>query len=153
MRVDRHYYTGIKIDLSCMSMLHGCYLRSRYMIKSVWVYIDQSRTSTHNSSRSTNNCIERYLQSVVGNIMDEDNRGRLTNLQYVRLGKAISIHNMESIALGYFNIDEETIKNLHYEHRGNAEAFNRDILKMWANMHSDSNQVKVSFYSLQGKLV
>ena len=68
---------------------------------------------------------------------------QLTNLQYVRLGRAISSLNMESIALGYLNFDDETIKNLHYEHRGNAEAFNRDILKRWAYQNPSPDQVKV----------
>ena len=74
---------------------------------------------------------------------ESDEKQYLTNHQYVQLGRAISSPNMESIALGYLNFDEETIKNLHYEHRGNAEAFNRDILKRWANHNSGSHQVKV----------
>ena len=74
--------------------------------------------------------------------------GRLTNLHYVRLGRAISTPDMESIALGYLNFDDETIKNLHYERRGNAEAFNRDILKRWAYQNPGPDQVKVRFILL-----
>ena len=62
---------------------------------------------------------------------DRDVSG-LSNRQYVLLGRSISSPDMESIALGYLNFDEETIKSLRYEHRGNAEAFNRDILRRWA---------------------
>ena len=59
----------------------------------------------------------------------EAGSGQLTNRQFVQLGRAISSPDMESIALGYLQFDEEIIKSLHYEHRGNAEAFNRDILR------------------------
>ena len=38
--------------------------------------------------------------------------GWLTNNQYVRLAEAISGHNMETIAQGYFNIDSETIPSI-----------------------------------------
>ena len=69
--------------------------------------------------------------------------GQLTNHQYVQLGRAISRPDMESIALGYLNFDDETIKSLRYEHRGNYEAFNRHILKRWANKNPGSDQVKV----------
>ena len=72
-----------------------------------------------------------------------DQDRQLTNRHYVRLGRAISSPNMESIALGYLNFDDETIKNLHFEHRGNAEAFNRDILKRWAYQNPGPDQVKV----------
>ena len=70
--------------------------------------------------------------------------GLLTNEYIVQLGRAISSPDMESIAVGYFKIDEETIKNLRYEHRGNAEAFNRGVLKLWANQNPGSDQVEVS---------
>ena len=73
----------------------------------------------------------------------EERSRQLTNLQYVGLGRAISSPNMESIALGYLSFDDETVKNLHYGHRGNAEAFNRDILKRWAYQNPAPDQVKV----------
>ena len=75
--------------------------------------------------------------------MEDGPIGQLTNRQYVHLGQTISSSDLESIALGYFNIEKETIKNLHYEHRGNAEAFNRDVLKRWAYQNPGSGQVKV----------
>ena len=78
-----------------------------------------------------------------GNESPEESSGRLTNRHYVRLGRAISSPDMESIALGYLNINEEIIKSLRYEHRGNSEAFNRDILKKWAYRNPGANQVEV----------
>ena len=68
---------------------------------------------------------------------------QLTNRHYVRLGRAIASPDTESIALGYLNFDDEIIKNLHFEHRVNAEAFNRDILKRWAYQNPGPDQVKV----------
>ena len=67
----------------------------------------------------------------------------LSNRQYVLLGRSIASPDMESIALGYLNFDEETIKNLRYENRDNAEAFNRDILKRWAYQNPGPDQVEV----------
>ena len=72
--------------------------------------------------------------------------GRLSKRQYVRLARAISSPDMESIALGYLNTEEETVKNLRYEHRGNAEAFNRDILMRWAYQNPGSDQVQVKIF-------
>ena len=40
------------------------------------------------------------------------------------------------------DIDDVTIKNLQYENRDDAEAFNREIIRRWANRHPD-NQLKV----------
>ena len=82
-------------------------------------------------------------------VMTEDcEEGQLTNRQYVQLGRAIASPDMESIALGYLNIDKARIKSLKTEHRENTEAFNRDIIELWANKNPDSNGVKVGFYFL-----
>ena len=75
--------------------------------------------------------------------------GRLTNLQHVRLGRAISSSDMESIALGYMNIDKAVIKSLKDTHRGNTEAFNRDIIELWANRNSGPDQIKVRLIFLK----
>ena len=69
----------------------------------------------------------------------------LTNRQIVRLGFAISRRDMESIALGYMNIDDEEIKALHREHRENPAAFNRDILR-WAYNNPGPDQVQVIIF-------
>ena len=66
----------------------------------------------------------------------------VTPQQIVRLAAAISADNMASIAEGYMDIDDTTIKNLQYENRGKAEAFNREMIRHWANRNPD-NQVQV----------
>ena len=68
--------------------------------------------------------------------------GKLTPRQVVRLAETISADNMTSIAEGYMDIDDATIKNLQYENKDNAEAFNRGIIRHWANKHR-SNQLEV----------
>ena len=70
----------------------------------------------------------------------------ITNRQYVNLGSAISRPNMESIALGYLNIEQETIDSLKVKHREDIEAFNRDILRTWAYKTAVPDQVKVRGY-------
>ena len=73
----------------------------------------------------------------------EGKRGQqLTRKQIVHLAAAISADNMASIAEGYLDIDDTTIKNLQYENKDNAEAFNREIIRRWAKRHPD-NQLEV----------
>ena len=79
--------------------------------------------------------------------------GQLTNRQYMQLGRAISSPDMESIALGYLQFDEEIIKSLRHENRGNFEAFNRDIIKRWANKNSGSDQVRVRAFKNRELLI
>ena len=76
---------------------------------------------------------------------------RLTNRQIVRLAAAISTDNLESIAEGYMGIEPETVKNLQDENRGKAQAFNRAILRYWANKHPE-NQVQVGWTHFNFKL-
>ena len=71
--------------------------------------------------------------------------GQLTNNQIVRLAAAISGRDMESIALGYLEIEEETIKNFKDARRDNMEAFNRDLIRLWANKNCRTNQCQVSY--------
>ena len=66
----------------------------------------------------------------------------LTPKQIVRLASAISADNMESIAEGYLDLSPETIKNIRRD-ASNSEAFNRDVIRHWANKNSD-DQVDVS---------
>ena len=58
-----------------------------------------------------------------------DDSGQLTRKQIVRLAAAISADNMAAIAEGYMEISDEIIKNLQYENKGQAQAFNREIIK------------------------
>ena len=66
-----------------------------------------------------------------------------TRRQIVRLAAAISADNMASIAEGYLDISDETVKNKKFENKDSAEAFNREILKYWLNRNSGPNQAKV----------
>ena len=74
--------------------------------------------------------------------------GQLTNNQIVRLAAAISSRDMESIALGYLGIEEETIKNFKDARRDNLEAFNRDIIQHWVYKNPEEDQVGVRKNSL-----
>ena len=68
---------------------------------------------------------------------------QLTNKQIVRLASAISAKKMAAIAEGYMDIDGATIKNKKYENKDDAEAFNREIIKLWL-YKNPYDQVKVS---------
>ena len=67
---------------------------------------------------------------------------QLTRKQIVRLASAISANNMESIAEGYMDISDETIKNIRRD-TSSSEAFNRDILRQWT-YKNPNDQIKVS---------
>ena len=66
----------------------------------------------------------------------------LTPRQIVRLARTISADNMAAIAEGYMDIDEVTIKHTERD-TTNAEAFNREIIKIWANKNP-KNRAQVS---------
>ena len=70
--------------------------------------------------------------------------GQLKNNQIVRLARAISSRDMESIALGYLDIEDETIRNIKAARHGDMEGFNRDVIKTWLNMNSGIDQREVS---------
>ena len=72
----------------------------------------------------------------------EGDTGRLIPRQIVRLAHTISADNMAAIAEGYMGIDEVTIKHTERD-TTNAEAFNRQIIKLWANKNP-KNQAQVS---------
>ena len=61
----------------------------------------------------------------------------------VKLAAAIAANDMKMIAKGYMDITPETIKNIQYETGWDAEAFNRAIIRLWANKNSGPEQVKV----------
>ena len=81
---------------------------------------------------------------------NEKSKGRLTNNQIVRLAAAMSSRDMESIALGYLDIEDETIKNAKYENKDNAEAFNRDIIRRWTHQNPGHMQTQVSQHLCSG---
>ena len=70
---------------------------------------------------------------------------QLTNNQIVRLARIISSRDMESIALGYLEIDDPKIKNIKHENRDNMEAFNREIIRHWMHKNPEPNQLQVCF--------
>ena len=79
--------------------------------------------------------------------------GNLTSYQYVRLGQVIACSHMESIALGYLDIDEEKIKNLKAARRDDTEGFVRDLIKEWAYRNPNNQiQVRTYFYDNEPKL-
>ena len=71
----------------------------------------------------------------------------LTPRQIVRLAAAISADNMAAIAEGYMEISNETVKNLQYENKAQAQAFNREVIRYWVNTNSGTDQVQVSYTS------
>ena len=71
------------------------------------------------------------------------NKGRLDTRQRVRLANAISGRDMETIALGYLGFEDEELKSLIDEHKGQAQRINRDILQKWCNKNSGDTQTKV----------
>ena len=73
-------------------------------------------------------------------------QGGLTNAHIVSLGREISCQNIESIALGYLGFDQDVIDSLKSAHRENTEAFNRDILRRWANQNPGNDQVQVALF-------
>ena len=83
--------------------------------------------------------------------------GQLTNNQIVRLARAVSSRDMESIALGYLGIEEEATKNFKDARRDNMEAFNRDIIQHWGHKNPEPNRMQVSpsklFYNNGGDVV
>ena len=68
--------------------------------------------------------------------------GHVTRKQIVRLAAAISADNMESIAEGYMDMDNETVKNIRRD-ASNSEAFNRDVIRYWTNKNSGPSQNRV----------
>ena len=73
------------------------------------------------------------------NYGDGDN---LTGPQYMRLGQVISCSSIETIALGYFDIKIDRIKQLKDSRKDDPQGFVRDVINEWACRHPD-NQVQV----------
>ena len=81
------------------------------------------------------------------NKMTEE-EGYLTTRQITRLAPVISITNMETIALRYLELEEEGIESLRVEKKDQYEAFNRAVLREWANKNSTPKQVKVQYLEM-----
>ena len=84
-----------------------------------------------------------YARDTHREMASKGNTGQLTQLQIVRLAAKIAAKNMAPIAEGYMGIDEATIENKKYENKDDADAFNRAMLRTWANRNPE-NQVHVN---------
>ena len=52
----------------------------------------------------------------------DGNTGQLMRRQIVRLAASVAADNMESIAEGYLDMDNETVKNIWRQNQGKVEA-------------------------------
>ena len=75
----------------------------------------------------------------------DDSKRRLSNKQVASVAEAISPKDMKTIAMGYMDINPETIETIHDENPRNLAGFKREILRIWMNRHSRGDQVKVSW--------
>ena len=80
---------------------------------------------------------------------NEETYGNLTGYQCVRLGQVISCSNMESIALGYLNINRDKIKQIKESRREDVEGFVRDVIEEWGR-RNPGNQIQVRIIHLYG---
>ena len=79
----------------------------------------------------------------INNSMATEGTGQqLSPKQMVDLAAALSADKMAAIAEGYMGIDDVTIKNLQYDYKGEAQTFNREIIRCWA-FKTPENQVQV----------
>ena len=70
---------------------------------------------------------------------------RMSNLmprQLVLLATVIPVEKMFKIAKGYLGIDYAIIENIKFENSRNAEAINRQILRVWS-YRNNRNQLQV----------
>ena len=67
---------------------------------------------------------------------------QLTGERVVSLAAAIPADEMRAIAEGYMGISQVSVKNLLYENIGQAEAFNREVIRKWAHQNPE-NQAQV----------
>ena len=66
----------------------------------------------------------------------------LTPRQLVLLATVIPVEEMFKIAEGYLGIDYAIIENIKFENCRNAEAINRQILRVWS-YRNNTNQLQV----------
>ena len=72
-----------------------------------------------------------------------DDFGRMIPRQIVRFAATVLVNNMAAITEGYMDISGESIKNKKYENKDYAQAFNREMIKLWVYQNS-GDCVKVS---------
>ena len=69
--------------------------------------------------------------------------GQLTDKLIARLAPLIGSNHMETIALGYFDIDDENVESLFDQNKGNHERINRKHMTIWRNKNPGGDQLKV----------
>ena len=74
----------------------------------------------------------------------DDTKRQLTNALVTFVAEAISPKDMKTIAMGFMDINPETIETVHDENPRNLAGFKRELLRIWRNKHSGGDQVKVS---------
>ena len=67
----------------------------------------------------------------------------LTDRIILELSEKMSVKDMKSIAIKYFGVEIETIKNLETRHREDITCISRDLLVSWRSSHPSENQVQV----------
>ena len=67
----------------------------------------------------------------------------LTDRTILELSEKMSVKDMKSIAIKYFGVEIETIKNLETRHREDITCISRDLLVSWRSSHPSENQVQV----------
>ena len=72
----------------------------------------------------------------------------ITDQEIGRLASVFSPQELSSIAVNYLGIKEYELKNMDYEHRGDTEAYKREILKTWKyrNPSPDAKSVNVLMF-------
>ena len=75
--------------------------------------------------------------------MATSKEGQLSSRHITRLAANISLQNMKGLAQGYLDIDKNTRIKLLEENKGDPQAFNRDILEIWAENNPGRHQVDV----------
>ena len=88
---------------------------------------------------------EGYIDTTVGLPKKTwlEKQRRLTPQQISRLAGAISAKKMAAIAYGYMDIRDETIENIRFENKNDAEKFNREIILLWAKKTSSQGPDQV----------
>ena len=91
---------------------------------------------------------EGYIDTSVGLAKKTwlEKQRQLTSQQISRLAGAISAKKMAAIAYGYMDIKDETIENIRFENKDDAEKFNREIILLWSKktLGQGPDQVDVS---------
>ena len=68
----------------------------------------------------------------------------LTDRIILELSEKMSVKDMKSIAIKYFGVEIETIKNLETKHRDDITCISQDLLVSWRRFNPSDNQVQVS---------